>query len=281
MSPTERLKASWRDDAQAEHVAALFDRESQGYDDAHEGPRARLLYARMTAVLDVLGDGPGKALDAGMGPGRLCAELERRGWTASGVDISERMVALAARRLPEAGDRLKQGSITALPFEDGSFDAVTATGVLEYLPDPASGTAELMRVLKPGGVAVVSIPNPASLRERWTRRVLYPTLRAAKRLLPRSIRPAPHRKPAATTVSALVDMLRRADGIRISVRYACVEPLPPPLDRAAPRLAERLALRLEAVPSRAARALASQVVVAVRKPRDDADTGAEPPRATA
>ena len=259
----------------ADRVAALFDRESQGYDDAHEGPRARLFHARMDAVLEVLGPGPGRVLDAGMGPGRLCAELEGRGWTAYGVDISERMVALAGERMPHARERLQQGTITALPFPDGSFEAVSATGVLEYLPDPAEGIRELLRVLAGGGVAVISIPNPQSLRERWTGRLLYPALRAAKRRLPRLGRPAPHSKPAATSVAELLAMLRQAGGDPFAVRHLCIEVLPPPLDIAAPRLSMRLAERLEAAPGRASRALSSQVVVAARK----AAGGTGPPAA--
>ena len=259
----------------SDRVAALFDRESQGYDDAHVGPRARLLYARMDVVLEVLGPGPGSVLDAGMGPGRLCAELEGRGWTAYGVDISERMVALAVERMPHAHERLQQGTITALPFPDGSFQAVAATGVLEYLADPAEGIRELIRVLAGGGVAVISIPNPRSLRERWTGRLLYPALRVAKRRLPCLARPAPHSKPAAASVAELLAMLRQAGGDPFAVRHTCVEVLPPPLDIAAPRLSARLAERLEAAPGRVVRGLASQVVVAARKAAD----GSSPPAA--
>ena len=264
---TQTPGAGGPDRTGADRVAALFDRESGGYDDAHEGPRAPLLHARMAAVLEALGPGGGTVLDAGMGPGRLCAELDARGWQVSGVDISAQMVALAARRLPHARARLLQGSITELPFPGESFDAVTATGVLEYVTEPAAAVAELMRVLAPGGVAAVSIPNPDSLRERWTRSVLYPATRAAKRSLPGFARPAPHRKPPAIRLPVLAGMLREAGAASISVRHACVEVVPPPLDLAAPRVARRLSQGLEPPRTRAARALATQVVVAARKPR--------------
>ena len=251
-------------------VAALFDAESEGYDEAHEGPRAHLLYRRIEAVLEMVGPGPGNALDAGMGPGRLCAELEARGWTASGLDISERMVELAARRLPAARERMHQGSITQLPFKDESFDAVAATGVLEYLGDPAAGIAELVRVLAPGGILVVSIPNSVSLRERWTAGVLYPALRAAKRALPRSLRPPPHRKPPPLRADAVAGMIRMAGASPEQERFACVEVLPTPLDSAMPQLARWLSRRLEPSPAPLARALATQVILAAHKPLEDA-----------
>ena len=74
----------------------------------------------------------GRVLDVGMGTGRLCAELDRRGWEVSGVDLSPAMVVSARRRLPQLAERLVEGPIEHLPFDDESFDAVAATGVLEY-----------------------------------------------------------------------------------------------------------------------------------------------------
>ena len=262
-------------DARAAEVAALFDTESEGYDEAHDGPRAYRLRARMSAVLEALGPGPGEVLDAGMGPGRLCAELEARGWTASGVDISERMVALAARRLPAARDRLHQASITELPFPGEHFDAVAATGVLEYLSDPAAGIAELVRVLAPGGTVVVSIPNAASVRERWTTRVFYPALRATKRALPGALRPPPSRKPPAVRAASLVKMLEAAGATSVTVRHACVQILPPPIDLVAPRLERRLSQRFESSRGRASAALATQLIMAARKPTRQ-ETSARP-----
>ena len=69
----------------------------------------------------------------------------------SGVDLSPAMVAAARRRLPELADRLVEGPIEQLPFDTESFDAVAATGVLEYATrDLPGAVAELARVLRPG-----------------------------------------------------------------------------------------------------------------------------------
>src|SRR5262245_38909733 len=91
--------------ARARRYDAHFDEESG---DAHA------LRARMDATLRNVGSGPGHALDAGMGPGRLCEELGRRGWTVWGVDASASMVELARARLPNARERLVVGSIERL-----------------------------------------------------------------------------------------------------------------------------------------------------------------------
>ncbi len=125
-----------------------------------------------------------------MGGGRLCAELDRHGWTVAGCDASTAMVELARRRLPGRADQLVLGRIEALPFPDASFDAAASLGVIEYADDVGTALRELARVLEPGGTCVFSFPSFAGLPSRWRRRVLYPAARAAK-LLVAFGRPAP------------------------------------------------------------------------------------------
>ena len=99
-----------------------------------------------------------------MGPGRLYAILGERGWTVSGIDASAEMVSLAR---PTAEARERPGlAIEAMPFEDDSFDAVVATGVLEYTIVP-NALGEIARLLRPEGRAVVSYPNPRAAYRRW------------------------------------------------------------------------------------------------------------------
>jgi SAM-dependent methyltransferase len=160
---------------------AFFDLEAERYDSGYtaRGRRSRALNARLQTVLPELGNGPGLVLDAGMGGGRLLAELEQRGWTVTGIDAAPRMVELARARLPAAGERLLVAELEALPFPDASFDAVTASGVLEFTTDLERALAELWRVLRPGGRAVVSFPNYRSPYSVW-RRGLYTLVRALK-----------------------------------------------------------------------------------------------------
>ena len=238
-------------------VQAYFDTTAASYDQAYRdrGPAGRVLRRRAAAVLGLLGSVPGEVLDAGMGAGFLCAELDRRGWVVSGVDIAPAMVEGARARLPHRRDSLVQGSIHSLPFENERFDAVVATGVLEYAVDDLEGAVrELGRVLEPGGVAVVSYPNHRAPTTVWRGRVVYPLVRAAKRLL-RSGRPGP---PRVTAVPfGRVEQALAAEGMTIeAVVRVGVRPAP-----------ARLAERIERGDSWLARALAVQLVLRARKER--------------
>ena len=77
----------------------------------------------------------------------------------TGLDISDSMVALAQRRCAKepikSRTTIVKGDATALPFPDASFDVGVSTQVYEYVPDVAQALAELHRVLRPGGRALI------------------------------------------------------------------------------------------------------------------------------
>ena len=241
-------------------AASFFDATAKRYDSAYDAQTAdgHALRARMAVVLRLVGEGPGAALDAGMGPGRLCAELESRGWTAHGVDAAPEMVSAARGRLPVAADRLLVGRIESLPFPDARFDVVVATGVLEYAQLPAA-LRELARVLRPGGRAVVSYPNPVAAYGIWKTRLYYPAVRVVKTVLGRGrnavppgtgrIRPRPFQA-----------LLAEAGLEAQTVEYTSYLPVLSPLELLVPRLAMRAGERLEGSGVRLGAALATQVV---------------------
>lgn len=245
-------------------IASLFDSECARYDAAYDAAGGHVLRARFNAVLDALGPGPGDVLDGGMGPGRLCVELDRRGWQVSGVDLSAGMVELARRRLPQAHERLVQGSIEALPFADGAFDAAAAMGVLEYLDDLPAALRELARVLRPGGLLVVTVPHPLSVEGLWRRHVWYPAIRTVKRALRSVSRSAPYRKPPAITERGLADAVRAAGMRPDPTSHVGYVLLPTGIGGWAGRTGLRLAQRLEGSRPRAARPFANQVVMLAR-----------------
>jgi SAM-dependent methyltransferase len=107
-------------------------------------------------VLDaVVEDRGGRALDFGCGTGAFLPHLERYG-AVSAVDGDEAAVAFCHQR-----GRTEVVHVPAdapLPFEDGTFQLVTAFDVLEHIEDDVTALVELRRVLAPGGVLLLSVP---------------------------------------------------------------------------------------------------------------------------
>ena len=129
-----------------------------------------------------------RVLDAGCGTGGLLRRLHeaRPAWRLTGLDFSPLACELARAR---TGGEVVQGSIANLPFADGAFDAVASCDVVCQVADPARALQEFHRALKPGGIAVLTMPayqwlfsyhdrEVGNLR-RYTRRGLNALVRAA------------------------------------------------------------------------------------------------------
>jgi SAM-dependent methyltransferase len=137
-----------------------FDLPSAGAYDALVATILEGFYAHVAGEVAAAHPG-GKLLEVGSGPGRLAVRLAREapGITLIGVDISDAMVERAVRRAAGADlserVRFEVGDVGALPLSEGEFDGVVSTLSLHHWPDPASGLAEIHRVLKPGGEALI------------------------------------------------------------------------------------------------------------------------------
>lgn len=108
--------------------------------------------------------GQGRHLDIGCAVGKLLAYARplRRGRPGVGIDLTHRLLDLARHRF-DIPDHLVQANGCELPFRSGSFDVVTATEVLEHVPDLDTCLREIARVLAPGGWFCFSMPVYANL----------------------------------------------------------------------------------------------------------------------
>lgn len=88
-------------------------------------------------------------LDVACGPGYVSAAAKQLGAIPTGIDFSEKMVAIAKRTFPEI--RFMQGDAHNLPFKEGTFDRVFMNFGLLHVSHPERACAEACRVLKPGG----------------------------------------------------------------------------------------------------------------------------------
>ena len=116
-------------------------------------------------LLDAVGAGRGtRLLDLATGPGYVAGRAVARGAEVVGLDLSERMLAFATEHVP--GAEFVRGDVTALPFEDESFNAVTAAFLLLHLAEPERAPAEAARVLESGGAAAFTVWDVPA-RGRW------------------------------------------------------------------------------------------------------------------
>ena len=135
---------------------------------------ARLIVQR-PAFARVLDGRPlrGRVLNAGCGEGLYAGFIEAFDGVRSivNMDVHEPRV---ARRRGDDRHHDQLGSLDALPFAAGVFDAVVCTEVLEHVPRDGDAVAELARVIKPGGTLLMSVPTPpapfdrAHVREGYT-----------------------------------------------------------------------------------------------------------------
>ncbi|QIG98757.1 MULTISPECIES: class I SAM-dependent methyltransferase [unclassified Bradyrhizobium] len=209
----------------------FHDEISSGWEALHQ---SRTFRARTAAMFDLLGnaDLAGQHwLDAGCGTGTLSRLLAARGCDVTGVDASSEMVAAARGRSADdtpAGPLSFQQipTIASLPFADRSFDGVLCASVLEYVPDVAQCLAQIHRVLRPGGLLLVSIPNRGSLLRQSYKLAHAASSRLSARPLFRYLAFSKFDASPA----AMQDLLRQHGLTMLRTSFAG-SPLPPALDR--------------------------------------------------
>ena len=197
-------------------LGPTYDRYARALSFGQDPRWRRFLVSRLDRI------GPDDVvLDVATGTAAVALELVRqRGCSVVGVDQSPEMLAEARRRLALAAEtrrvRLVEAAAQELPFEDASFDGLTAAYLLRYLDDLPAGLRELARVLRPGAPAALlefGVPPAAAPRAAWRLwvgaglpllgRAISPGWHEVGRFLGGSIRDFDQRWPVPRLVTAL------------------------------------------------------------------------------
>ncbi len=151
--------------ASKDAVRQFWDSEACG--ERYGDEQDRLRYELEPEILSFaeFDSGAGKQmLEIGVGMGGDFARWLRAGADATGVDLTERAVAITRHRLEAEGleAELRVADAEALPFDDNRFDLVYSWGVLHHTPDTRRAVDEARRVLKPGGCLKLMMYNRRS-----------------------------------------------------------------------------------------------------------------------
>jgi ubiquinone/menaquinone biosynthesis C-methylase UbiE len=146
-------------------TVAHFDRLADAYDRGqYRTGRRTFISSRHDHIIRMLSaialSDTASVLEAGCGPGNLLPQLASRFGRVCALDASSKMLDIARTRAADFRNVTYQvGNIEALPFGDESFDLACSAGVIEYLPNIERALQELQRVLRPGGLLILSTTN--------------------------------------------------------------------------------------------------------------------------
>ena len=162
--------------------------------ESFDGARPRLEYL-VRQIARLATSRPVRVLNIGIGSGHLERTAQARGWEVHSLDPDPE----ASRRLETEGVHAHVGYVEKLPADDGSFDFVVASEVLEHLTDPqrAAAVREIARVLVPGGWFLGTVPYHEDLAacqvmcpccgavfHRWGHQASFDEARVAAELAP-------------------------------------------------------------------------------------------------
>lgn len=105
--------------------------------------------------------GKEKILDVGCGRGFYLKILSdfKLGLDLYGVDLNSKYLQIAEKFIKDESVNLTKSDICNLPFKDDYFDRIIASEILEHIPDDQRAISELLRVLRPGGIVLITVPN--------------------------------------------------------------------------------------------------------------------------
>lgn len=129
------------------------------YNYPREFPK-NIFYSLISTISRTVNDVPhyiadGVLLDIGCGKGTYLQQMKELGWQTLGVEFSDSGVQAAT----QAGLEVLHGTVEEAGFQSDSIDYARMADVLEHLPDPVGTMTEIHRILKPGGMMQISLPN--------------------------------------------------------------------------------------------------------------------------
>jgi ubiquinone/menaquinone biosynthesis C-methylase UbiE len=148
----------------------LHDQRAGSYGLRLDASYAQTLKLELVQQLARPGD---RCLDVGVATGLIALPLARTVRTVHGLDLSAAMVQQCVRNIRESGAanvHVCQASATALPYPDAAFDLAFSFSTLLLVPESGRAYAEIARVLRPGGTAVLDITGRYNISQLYWRR---------------------------------------------------------------------------------------------------------------
>jgi len=128
------------------------------YNKLYQFARSFMLQRKLSIVNKITVKKGGSILDIGSGTGHFADTMKRGGWQVKGIEINDK--AREFSKVQFGLDVISPDEISSLQPE--SFDCITLWHVLEHFHDPFKYASEISRLLKPGGVCIVALPNSSS-----------------------------------------------------------------------------------------------------------------------
>lgn len=155
--PTDKRTITWYNDFAEDYVKHVRDEDDSIYHSLYEKPA---MYSLLPELKNK------KVISIGCGSGEDCHELQKRGASVTGVDISDGLIAIAESSYPECDYRVMD--MEKLEFADESFDFAYSSLAIHYLEEWTTALKEAYRVLKPGSHYLISCNHPVFSAMEYT-----------------------------------------------------------------------------------------------------------------
>lgn len=132
-------------------IADIWDKKINNFE---TNKRLRIIFQNLFKKSDLKGK---KFLEVGCGLGYFSEIASKYGAKVTGLDIGDKLVEITSKRVPLG--KFVTASAANIPFKDVQFDVVLSTEVIEHVDDQDKVLTEIVRVLKKGGLLVITTPN--------------------------------------------------------------------------------------------------------------------------